>query len=72
MLTLIEKLCAKILAIRFRDPIGKVIDRQQIGFLKGRDIMDNLLTYMLAKEVVTKTKQEALQLASKSKFHEDI
>lgn len=62
MLTLTEKLCTKILANRFKGPIGKVTDQQQIGLLAERNIMDNLLAYKLAKEFFTKTKHESLLL----------
>lgn len=62
MLTLIEKLCAKILASCMKEPTNRVVDPQQTGFLKGRSIMDNLLTYKLAQELVTKTRQEVVVL----------
>lgn len=32
----------------------------KLGFLEGRNIIDNLLTFKLTQELVTKTKQEAL------------
>lgn len=45
-----------------KGPTSNIIDKQETKFLEGRNIMDNLLTYKLAKEWVTKTKQEALLL----------
>lgn len=62
MLTLTEKLCAKFLANRIKKPTSKVKDAQQTGFLEGRNILDNLLTYRLAQEWVAKTKLEAIML----------
>lgn len=59
MLTLIEKLCVKLLGKKFKTPTSKVINRQQTGFLEGRSPMDNLLTYKLTQELVNKTKQES-------------
>lgn len=60
MLTLIEKLCAKLVGYRIKCVAIDVVDPQQTGFLASRNIMDNLLTYKLAKELVTKTKQEVV------------
>lgn len=62
MLTLAEKLCAIFLANRIKKPTNKVIDKQQTGFLEGRNIMDNFLMYRLAKEMVTKTRVDAILL----------
>lgn len=62
MLSLIEKICAKLLANHIKGPTSLTIDPQQIGFLEGRNIMDNLLTFKLAQEYTTKTKQEATLL----------
>lgn len=45
MLTLTEKLCAKILASRMKGPTNKAIDPQQTGFLQGRSIMDSLASW---------------------------
>lgn len=47
MLTLIEKLCAKLLVERMKGPTNKAIDPQQTNFLKGQSILDNFLTYKL-------------------------
>lgn len=62
MLTLTEKLYAKILANHIKELTRKVIDQQQTRFLVGRNILDNLLTYRLIQELVTRTKQETTLL----------
>lgn len=62
MLTLTEKLYAKILAGWMKGPTRKCVDAQQTGFLKGHSIMDNLLTYKLVQELVTKIRQKVVVL----------
>lgn len=62
MLTLTKKLCAKLMTNWVKKPMSKIIDSQQNRFLKGTNIMDNLLTYKMAQEVVTQTKQKAILL----------
>lgn len=62
MLTLTEKIYAKLLANRIKAPTNKGIDAQQTSFLLGRTITDNLLTYKLAKELITQTKKETVML----------
>lgn len=48
MLTLTKKICAKLVANHIKGLTNNIIDRQQTGFLQGRSIMDNLLTYKMA------------------------
>lgn len=60
LLTLTKKLCAKLVANKIKGPTGKIIDDKQTGFLEGRNITDNLLTYRLAQEFMTRTKQEVI------------
>lgn len=62
MLTLMEKFCAKLVANRIKGPTNKRINAQQTNFLLGRNITDNLLTYKIVRELVTKKKQEAVML----------
>lgn len=57
MLTLTEKLIAKLLANRIKGVASQMMDQQQTGFLEGGDILDNLITYKLGQELATLTKQ---------------
>lgn len=56
MLTFTEKICTKIVVNQIKKPTSRIIDTQQNGFLEGKNIMDNLLTYRIAQEVAMRTK----------------
>lgn len=62
MLTLTEKVVAKIIANRIWKFVGKLVDSQQTGFLAGRDILDNLLSFKLAQELALTRKQSHIFL----------
>lgn len=47
MLTTSYKIISKILVEQFKPIIPKVVNKQQTGFVQGRCISDNLLTFRL-------------------------
>lgn len=62
MLTLTEKMIAKLLANWIKKVANRIVDKQQTGFLEGRDILDNLMTYKLAQEWAPVSKQPVIFL----------
>lgn len=62
MLNLAYKIIRKIIANRLKSLMPSLIDSQKLGFIIGRSIMDNLLTYRIAKEFATKKKVSAILL----------
>lgn len=62
MLTITEKIIAKILANRIKVIANRIVYSQQTGFLPGRDIMDNLLTFRLAQDLSKLHKKPLLYL----------
>lgn len=62
MLTLTEKILAKLMANRVKLVAGRLVDPQQTGFLKGRDIMDNILTFKLVEEVANSRRRQLIFL----------
>ncbi|KAL3689374.1 hypothetical protein R1sor_015683 [Riccia sorocarpa] len=50
LLTSTYKIIAKIIAVRLREMVLGVADRQQTGFIAGRDITENVLSLRLAQE----------------------
>ena len=62
MLTTIYKLLAKMLAMRMTPILSSIVSPHQHGFIKGRNIYDNILTAMVGMEYVQFTKQECVLL----------
>lgn len=60
ILTTTYKIVSKILTKRLKPMIPNLVDRQQTGFIKGRCITDNLLTWKLGQEHAQATKQDIL------------
>ncbi|KAL3685807.1 hypothetical protein R1sor_003829 [Riccia sorocarpa] len=54
------KIIAKIVAGRLKEMMAGLIDRQQTGFIAGRDIMENVLSLRLAQEWTQVSGQEAV------------
>ncbi|KAL3682895.1 hypothetical protein R1sor_000917 [Riccia sorocarpa] len=54
------KIIAKIIAGRLKDMIPGLVDRQQTGFIAGRDIKENVLSLRLAQEWAAVTGQDAI------------
>lgn len=50
MLTMTYKIILKILTKRLKPMVPKLVDRQQIGFISGRCIIDNLLAWKMGQE----------------------
>lgn len=62
MLTTSYKIISKILVEQFKPIIPKVVNKQQTGFVQGRCISDNLLTFRLNQEHVVATLQNIIFL----------
>lgn len=62
MLNHTEKLAAKLVASRIKGVITKLVDPQQTGFIEGRDIFDNLITFRMAQDFTRQHKQAAVFL----------
>lgn len=60
MLTTTYKIISKILVERFKPIILKVVDCQQTGFVQGRCITDNIISFMLGQEHAVATYQDVI------------
>lgn len=62
MLNLVYKIISKLIANKMKLAMPQLIDSQQIGFIAGRNIVDNILTFKVAKEFAQKKKLLAILL----------
>lgn len=60
MLTTTYKIISKILIKRLKPIIPRLVDRQQMGFVQDRCIIDNLLAWKLGQEHAWATQQDIL------------
>lgn len=60
MLTTTYKIISKILVERFKPIVPKIVNQQQIDFVHGRCITDNLLAFKLGQENVVATLQDII------------
>ncbi|KAL3689655.1 hypothetical protein R1sor_015964 [Riccia sorocarpa] len=60
LLTMTYKIMAKIIAVRLKDILPRLIDTQQMGFVAGRNIIDNILTLRLGQEWAQATNQDTI------------
>ncbi|KAL3688357.1 hypothetical protein R1sor_014666 [Riccia sorocarpa] len=60
LLTTTYKIVAKIFAWRLKMMLPDIIDQQQIGFIAGRSIVDNILSLRMAHEWVPVSSQEVM------------
>ncbi|KAL3698064.1 hypothetical protein R1sor_012140 [Riccia sorocarpa] len=54
------KIIAKIIACRLKEMMAGLVDRQQTGFIAGRDIIENVLSLRLAQEWTQASRHEAI------------
>ncbi|KAL3690516.1 hypothetical protein R1sor_016825 [Riccia sorocarpa] len=57
---ILEEIIAKRFAIRLKEMLPRLIDTQQIGFVAGRNIIDNILCLRLGQELAQTTDQEVI------------
>lgn len=62
MLPLTEKIIAKLLANRLKLVVAKLVDHQQTGFINGRKITENLLTFKMIQDLTNISKQRVMFL----------
>lgn len=62
MLNLAYKIMSKILANRLKPIMSLLVDIQQSGFITGRSIVNNILTFKVAKEFTLKKRIQAIAL----------
>ena len=62
MLTTIYKLLAKMIKMRMTPILNSIVSPHQHGFIKGRNIYDNILMAMVGMEYAQFTKQECVLL----------
>ncbi|KAL3686887.1 hypothetical protein R1sor_013196 [Riccia sorocarpa] len=60
LLTVTYKIIAKIIASRLNSMMPGLVDRQQTGFIAGRDITENVLSLRLAQEWTQASGQQAI------------
>lgn len=62
MLTLIYKIISKLIALRIQPLMGRLVDKEQIGFIERCHILDNILMLKIGKEFVKFKKLAAVLL----------
>ncbi|KAL3675882.1 hypothetical protein R1sor_025830 [Riccia sorocarpa] len=60
LLTTTYKIIAKIIAGRLKQMLPGLVNRQQTGFIAGRDILENVLSLRLAQEWAQVSRQDAV------------
>ncbi|KAL3692735.1 hypothetical protein R1sor_006386 [Riccia sorocarpa] len=60
LLTMTYKIIAKVVAIRLKEMLPGLIDTQQIGFVAGRNIIDNILSLRIGQEWAQVTDQDVI------------
>ncbi|KAL3681900.1 hypothetical protein R1sor_024856 [Riccia sorocarpa] len=60
LMSLAYKIVSKILATRLRRVVAKLVDKEQTGFIEGRNIMDNVVSLKLGQEMTEATGESAI------------